>query len=1047
MSVKRIISLIVALSMLLTVCGGSALAAGQTGYSDVDGTGYETAVSILRTLGIMSGYTDGQFHPYATITRAEMAELAVRLRGITDYGTEVSDEEIQYKDMVGHPLAAAVAYARSLGIVDGGTDGYFYPDDPVTYEQAVKMIVGAIGYDYYATARADYPNGYLMVANELKLTSGVGVTVGSYITRGDVAKIACNALTVDMMVPTSYSGSKVTYEIVEGKNILNTYFNVEKLRGVVEENEFTSLYGSSDLEPGEVRIGDEVFYAGLTNVGDYLGYYVSFYAIELDTRAQRVVISYKVESSRNDYIKINAEDIENVSIGSGGEYTIEYWRSRSAKNTTDVQLSATPLVVFNGVALPDFNLDDLNPKYGQVTLMDTDGDKQYDYADVISYEVFTVLSASEASGTVSAYPAYTTGIRSAQLKLDEDDDTNSIVRIIDGNGNNVPLSSIKKNSVLFVAISKDTGSTVRTAIVSNNSISGRVSGVTGDGSYMINGVSYETISYMDEALSVGDTGTFFLSHDGRIAGFDGEKRVSKNIGMFVTYNRGKLSEGGDAVKIFKADGSFGIYNLAGTVKLNGQNISGSDLFELIANDDSSVALFGRREPDSSNAGKYIPEPARSGILFKLNSNGDISELVVNTNSNSTATVKRYEELPTGNYDSNELRGVVQRGKNSGYKHPAPWENNVYTDITTFVNQYDDSRKKFCGSESDPQNRDDSLYYDTTYRCFQRGGLPLYVSDNTVLLMYGDNYSLTDDSQAYSVRVCNQLRDDEPFEWHEFYFYYFGNSEYPEFAVCYDDYDVPENTETYYVNTFDEDWSVLGGNNKNIVIVDRIVEEYAENDEIRYRLYYWESGASKDAYFHKLYDDARYRTSGQVWRRGDMIRFIYVNNTREIGRVESLFGTAWNDPVGNEETGGYNSHNVYKFPIGFWRFNGNNNYWRQLYYIGRVTAIESTKYFTTISMNNNYEHNEATRKGQFLDKELLTGTCYKLQYNNRGYISGVDTVGTDSLAENQLVLVHKQGQVQQYRSLRIIESYILYEYDDIAADNDLINAYRDIYPEL
>ena len=47
----------------------------------------------------------------------------------------------------------------------GYGDGNFGPDDTVTYNQAVKMVVSALGFDPMANSKGGWPTGYLVVAN------------------------------------------------------------------------------------------------------------------------------------------------------------------------------------------------------------------------------------------------------------------------------------------------------------------------------------------------------------------------------------------------------------------------------------------------------------------------------------------------------------------------------------------------------------------------------------------------------------------------------------------------------------------------------------------------------------------------------------------------------------------------------------------------------------------------------------------------------------------------------------------------------------------
>ncbi len=1030
---KRVISLIVALSLVFTVGAGVSFSAGgQTGYADVDGTGYETPVGILGALGIMTGYADGSFHPYSTITRAEMASLAVRLHGLSDYGKEVSLEEVQYLDMDGHPYAADVAYARSLGIIDGNGDGYFYPDDPATYEQAVKMIIGALGYDYYANALGEYPAGYLRVAQELKLTSGIGLTVGSYITRGDAAKIAYRALTVDLMVASNFNDNgEITYEITEGQNALNTYFDVEEIRGVVEETSYTSLNGDTTLDEGEVRIGDEIFDEGDTNISDYIGYYVTFYALTTEYNYRRVIISYKVESNKSSYIKLNAEDIADVSLSST-RYTIEYWRNATDKDPKKVYVSLTPTVIYNGVALTDFSLSDFDPLYGQLTLVDNNRDGEYDLVDILSYDVMVVQSASSASGNVNAYAAFNTGLRAVKLKEDDEDYT---VRLIDGEGKRVSFSSITVNTVLNVAVSKNNGSTVRTAIVSNDKVNGTIESVLSDGSYMINGSRYDVVSYLknNEDMKSGVNGVFYLTYDGRIAGYDVEQKTAgKNFGMILGFKKGKMSDGGNQVKMLKADGTIAVVNLAGTVTVNGTPYDGEELFARMVSEESP--LFGRRQPESGRLHTTVPEPQYSGVIYKLDGNGKLSDITMWTED----TVIR----PTTDkgYSDKEIRCVVQRGKNSGVT-PSNWYFNA-------------GNKKTPASTGPEDEQTDSLYYSPQYHCFHRSDNKIYVPDNMPLFK-SQKTKTNSDAQAYTVIQPSQIAswDEGNLYWFEIYFYYLGDSDEPSFAVCFDGVDADGQTNgSSSVNTApDRDWSCI---NDNIRIVDRVVETYDNEGNIGYSLLYWEGSSTGRADFHEDYLDAVYRGADPLdpnerimWRRGDMIRFVRYQN--KIVYVNSIFtdsywggpgsgrtGQEWNDPTGDELYGEKNPDHVYKFPYGFSRLNQYGGEYRQLYYLGRVSSIDNLKYLSTMDIQ--YDANT------YLEDEPIEGSCYRLEYDNRGYIVGVEDVGVGALAENQLVLVRKQGSRENYISTRIRESYILYEYEEIAESDELREEYKDIY---
>lgn len=972
---KKVLSIIVALSMLLTFAVPAAFALGETGYSDVDGTNYEGAVSILSNLGIMTGYEDGSFRPYSTVTRAEMAAISLHMRGIFDYGDRASIEEVRFNDMDGHWAEAAVAYARALGIIDGYEDGYFYPDEPITYEQAIKIIISTLGYEYYAELNGGYPSGYLAKANELKITSGVGLTVGSYITRGDLAKILYNSLTVDIMQDTKYTNSEVTYTVTSGDTILNTYFDVTKLHGIVEANDSTGLYGEATAKEGQVKIGDELFNAGSTGIADYLGYYVTFYALEDDSADVRTIIAFKAESSKNNYIKLDAENIENVTLSSS-RYVFEY---RSGNKTKTVRTSNAPLLIYNGVALVDFSAADLAPECGQITLLDNNGDGIYDIIDILSYDIMLVLNVSEATGNVVA--AYSTGIRGVTLDAEDEDYS---VRIIDGNGNKVPFNSIQKNSVINAAISRDSGQTVRTVIVSNDSVTGTIDGLSADGYFTINGVEYETVSYMMDTvgLSIGDSGTFFLTYDGKIAGFDGETKISKNMGMYIAYYSGTYSEGGDQIKILKSDGTIGIYNLAKKVTLNGESYSGSEVFSMIA--DTSDPLFGNLKTESDTAGKIIADPSKSGILYRVNSSGQISEIV-------TATA----EWGTDDAEDAELSVRASSGMSSSY------------------------------------------YYSTKYRCFHRSDVKTYVTDNTVIFGSDDKESKENvDSNIYYVNTASSYYNNQDVYYPATYFYYINNKSYADFAVFYDNYDKDVSGTDSSINEGITRYSMYDA----IKVVDRVIETYDSEHEMTYRLVYWESGTSKAIDFYENKNSLAYRDGINLWRRGDMVNIVKTSG--KITDIESIFkgNVAWNNPTDVEAAGGKEKVKRYDFPLGVYEYwSSYDTYYTtslvQRYIVGRVTSIDTLKYFSTFDID---AHDSQ------VTGEPLENNCYRLIYDNNGYLTDVKDVGIGAVAEDQLVLVRKNG-TNGTLSCRVAETYILYEPSEFT--DDQILKYASVYPEL
>lgn len=198
---KKSLSLVLVLAMVL----GCFSFASAASYNDVAGTSYEDAVARLSLLEILTGYKDGTFKPEGQITRAEFAAVAVRAKGLEATAQASKGLPTGFSDVpTTHWASGYIGTAAKMGIVNGVGNGQFAPAAPVKYEEAITMLVRALGYDPSAQVRGGYPYGYLIVANENGLLDDVKGTQGAPALRGEVAQIVDNALEIPMMVQVGY---------------------------------------------------------------------------------------------------------------------------------------------------------------------------------------------------------------------------------------------------------------------------------------------------------------------------------------------------------------------------------------------------------------------------------------------------------------------------------------------------------------------------------------------------------------------------------------------------------------------------------------------------------------------------------------------------------------------------------------------------------------------------------------------------------------------------------------------------------------------------
>lgn len=160
-------------------------------YYDIDDSNVESAVDILSSFDIINGYEDGSFRPDAYITRAEFSKIIVKT---CTYEYNGYDENTGFYDVSSSDWAKDYIYiAKNLNIVNGVDNRHFEPESNITYEQAIKMIVAALGYGDKAE-KVGYPQGYINIANSLGITDNVNYINEDYATRGDIAVMVNNAL-------------------------------------------------------------------------------------------------------------------------------------------------------------------------------------------------------------------------------------------------------------------------------------------------------------------------------------------------------------------------------------------------------------------------------------------------------------------------------------------------------------------------------------------------------------------------------------------------------------------------------------------------------------------------------------------------------------------------------------------------------------------------------------------------------------------------------------------------------------------------------------
>lgn len=109
-------------------------------YTDVQpDTWCNAAVSTMTRAGVIEGFSDGTFRPYAPITRAQFAAIAVRFFEVVYSGDD------KFSDIEDHWARDYINKAAEAAIINGYSDGTFRPNQNITRAQAMAIFNRVLG--------------------------------------------------------------------------------------------------------------------------------------------------------------------------------------------------------------------------------------------------------------------------------------------------------------------------------------------------------------------------------------------------------------------------------------------------------------------------------------------------------------------------------------------------------------------------------------------------------------------------------------------------------------------------------------------------------------------------------------------------------------------------------------------------------------------------------------------------------------------------------------------------------------------------------------
>ena len=210
---KKFLSLVLALVMTMSLVTVSAGAKDFTDSDKLSGEVYEEAVNVMSEMGIIDGYSDGDFRPQGTLTRGAAAKIiACMMLGKTT-AEALGTQAAPFKDVpAGSTFAGYIAYCVEAGLIDGYADGTFRPSGTLTGFAFLKMLLTSLGYDssiegYTGT---NWTVNVASRATQIGLTDGNDEFVGTRAaTREEACLYAVNTLKATL-VEYENKGQEIT---------------------------------------------------------------------------------------------------------------------------------------------------------------------------------------------------------------------------------------------------------------------------------------------------------------------------------------------------------------------------------------------------------------------------------------------------------------------------------------------------------------------------------------------------------------------------------------------------------------------------------------------------------------------------------------------------------------------------------------------------------------------------------------------------------------------------------------------------------------------
>ena len=597
---KKLISLLIA---IMTFFVNSAMAVFIP--QDVQGTEFEKDVELLINLGLLEYTENGMMKPYSHMKRAEFANF---LDGILSGKT--TSERVIFEDVGSdHYAKENINRLYEYGYIYGDGNSYFRPEDEITYNEAVRVMVSIMGYDAMAKYQGGYPNGYLSLAGSLGITDGV-VPDGEYINKGNVMRLLINCFEANPVEVTFVNG-KPSLSVNKESTMLAELTGIYNVRDYINANSDYAVSGEI-ANDGYIFVGKDEMLAP-AEYAEYVGYMAECWYRETDDDEYEVIYMTLVDR-KNELIRAEAHQISGYD-----DYSCSVLFDE--RKETKIKFDGETIFVYNGKVCTSFDSEMLDIDNGWIEFLDNDADGVCELIKINEYYNMVVESVTDKKIYDKFNDRY-------NVVLEDSD-----IRIFDETGAKAEVSYIAKGDILSVFKSgDDVSEDIVKIICSKKTVTGIVKEkTTNDGiTYITIGTEkyelyngYRTTDATDVFLH--DSGEFLLDAYGKVVSMKGVATGVYVPSFLINVKAFPDDESGDMIIRFKVLNEQGVMYVKAVEEIKADGIK-------------------YREPEFENLGKSLQSRVGQVILYRQNAKGEVT--AIDTTEQNTAT-GRDDRLSAG----------------------------------------------------------------------------------------------------------------------------------------------------------------------------------------------------------------------------------------------------------------------------------------------------------------------------------------------------------------------------------------------------------------